>query len=90
MAGKIVLYCVEKEKLLLTLPVEEYKTFSNLIDESVYKALDPEKVVEAYQVKGGTGKSAVIQQLEKANVVLINEQAWIEEGLSKIKVDVVL
>src|SRR5690606_39809861 len=42
--GKTVLYCIENNKYLLDLSIEEFKQFSELFDERIYDVLQPEQV----------------------------------------------
>ncbi|ASN03577.1 argininosuccinate lyase [Virgibacillus necropolis] len=64
--GKIVIYAIEKEKYLLDLDMDEYKSFSALFEEDVFDYLEPEHVVGARKSKGGTAAEQIEQQLELA------------------------
>ncbi|WP_232796687.1 argininosuccinate lyase [Kyrpidia spormannii] len=64
--GKLVLHCVQRSCFLGDLSLEEYREFSPLFDEDVFQALDPRRVVDARNVRGGTGTGAVKAQLERA------------------------
>lgn len=65
--GKIVLYAIQNQKFLLDLTMEEYKSFSPLFGEDIYKVLQPKHVVDARNSFGGTGKEQVLFQLQLAN-----------------------
>jgi argininosuccinate lyase len=84
--GRSVLYCIEQGKYLLDLSLEEYKQFSELFEEDIYAALDPQNVVNARNVLGGTAKNQVELQLVAAENELKKTQLWIEEHLQKIDV----
>ena len=83
--GKIVLYCIEQNKTLLTLSIKEYKNFSILFDESVYEILKIEAVVESYDVDCGTAKISVLRQIKNISDKLITTKKWIE---LKSKIDI--
>ncbi|QKY69822.1 argininosuccinate lyase [Lentibacillus sp. CBA3610] len=76
--GNIVLHCINENKYLLDLSLEEFQTFSKLIEADIFKALSPEAVVDARKAYGGTGKESVKQQLEKAEGLLKENQDWYE------------
>ena len=57
--GKTVLYCIQQNKYLLDLTLDEYKQFSELFDERIYEVLQPESVVNARNVYGGTATPQV-------------------------------
>ncbi|MBS0359644.1 MAG: argininosuccinate lyase [Proteobacteria bacterium] len=62
--GKIVSHCIEKKLLLAELPLKEYQKFSTVFAGDLYDVLKPEFSVDTCSVRGGTGKPAVIKQLE--------------------------
>ncbi len=64
--GQLVQYGIQKGQFLLDLELEEFKTFSSLFDEEVYRVLKPENVVAARNSEGGTGFEQVRKQLELA------------------------
>lgn len=68
--GKAVLYAIQKQKSLLDLSLEEYYQFSNLVDNDIYTAIEPEQVVAARNNMGGTSQEQVKKQLEMAEQIL--------------------
>ncbi|SDJ81299.1 argininosuccinate lyase [Salimicrobium halophilum] len=64
--GKIVLYAIQEEKYLLDMTLEEFKGFSELIEEDIFEKLAPEQVVAARKSEGGTGFDQVKDQLHLA------------------------
>ncbi len=62
-SGQAVAYCIEKGKVLDTLSLEEYKTFSEIIEEDVYKAIDLNTCVETRISDGGTGSASIEAQI---------------------------
>ncbi|MBP5467018.1 MAG: argininosuccinate lyase [Clostridia bacterium] len=61
--GEIVGYCIEKGKMLETLSLEEYKTFSDLFDGDLYQAIDIENCVNKRISAGGTSVASVEKQI---------------------------
>jgi argininosuccinate lyase len=83
--GKIVLYCIQNNKYLLDLTLEEYKQFSNLFDERIYAVLQPEHVVNARNVYGGTASNQVTEAIARAQKVTVEVTAWYDIYLAKSK-----
>ncbi len=79
--GKTVLYCIENGKYLLDLTLEEFKTFSDLFDEKIYDVLQPENVVNARNVYGGTAKPQVEAAIERATTTLERTTEWLSTRL---------
>lgn len=75
--GKTVLYCIENGKYLLDLTLEEFKTFSDLFDDNIYDVLQPENVVNARNVYGGTAKPQVEAAIERATTTLERTTEWL-------------
>lgn len=68
--GKIVLYAIKNNKVLLELSIDEYKQFSPLFEDDIYDILAPEQVVAARNSYGGTAQQQVKQQMNKAKQLL--------------------
>ena len=66
LVGKIVLHCESKRIQLEDLSLAELKTYSELIEEDVYKALSLENSIESRSVVGGTASSRVMEALAEA------------------------
>lgn len=81
--GKIVLYCIQNEKYLLDLSIDEYTKFSNLFDEQIYQVLQPEQVVNARNVYGGTASPQVAGAISRAEQYCQQTNAWVEAYLKK-------
>lgn len=77
--GKTVLYCIEQGKFLLDLSLEEFKQFSPLFDDRIYNVLQPENVVNARNVYGGTAKEQVQAAAGRAEEALAATTAWVTE-----------
>lgn len=77
--GKTVLYCIQNGKYLLDLTLEEFKQFSELFDEQIYAVLQPEAVVNARNVYGGTASSQVADAIKRSEAMLGLTTQWLAE-----------
>ncbi|NMM54288.1 argininosuccinate lyase [Paenibacillus aquistagni] len=77
--GKTVLYCIQRGVYLLDLTLDEFKQFSSLFDESIYDVLQPEQVVNARNVYGGTAAPQVEGAIQRAAGALSDTQLWVEQ-----------
>ncbi len=75
-AGKIVVWCIEKHKTIEELKLKEFKEFSPLFDEDIYDAIDPVNSINAKQVIG----SPAFDMVKK--VIEINKK-WLEDNNGK-------
>ncbi len=62
--GMIVAECIEKGLVLETLPLEEYKKYSNLFDDGLFKEISLETCVSKRISAGGTGGNSADIQIE--------------------------
>ncbi|WMT40649.1 argininosuccinate lyase [Paenibacillus sp. D2_2] len=83
--GKTVLYCIQNNKFLLDLTLEEFKQFSSLFDENIYDVLQPEAVVNARNVYGGTASEQVAAAIGRAETKLVATADWVVEYTEKSK-----
>jgi argininosuccinate lyase len=81
--GKTVLYCIQQNKFLLDLTLEEFKQFSSLFDDRIYDVLQPEAVVNARNVYGGTATPQVTAAIERAEADLARTAEWTTEYAAK-------
>ncbi|MFD2671944.1 argininosuccinate lyase [Marinicrinis sediminis] len=77
--GKTVLYCIQQQKYLLDLNLDEFKQFSKLFEDDIYAVLQPEQVVNARNVYGGTAKPQVAKAIERAQDQLEGTKQWVAE-----------
>ncbi len=70
--GKIVAYAEENGKGLEELTIDEFRRFSDKIDEDVYSVLDYKNAVKRRNIEGGTGFDSIKVQIKKID-------AWIED-----------
>ncbi|RLL42740.1 argininosuccinate lyase [Oceanobacillus piezotolerans] len=75
--GQAVLYCINHNKYLLDMSLEEFQTFSNLVEEDIFAKLTPETVVNARNVAGGTAKNRVEEQIDTITNLLNDSKLWI-------------
>ena len=68
--GKLVLHCIDENKALLDLPLEELRAFSPLFDEDVYTALSMETCVNARRLPGGPAPDMVQQTIDEDRAFL--------------------
>ena len=72
--GQLVAYCIDHDKTLETLTLEEYHQASPLFEEGVYQAINLEACVRGRKVFGGPAPEAVEEQIRRA-----------EDALAKIR-----
>ena len=64
--GRAVAYCLEHQKSLEELSLEEYQQFSAAIEAGVYEAIDIARCVEGRSVTGGPAPAAVQEAIRAA------------------------
>ncbi|MBN2851619.1 MAG: argininosuccinate lyase [Clostridia bacterium] len=68
--GKLIAYCLDENKSLSQLSINEYKQFSDLIDNDVYEAIKMETCVNKRDVPGGPSQEAVSAHILRAKKFL--------------------
>ena len=63
--GSIVAYAIDNDKTLDTITIDEYKQFSDLIDEDIYEYIDLKKAVCDRTVVGGPAPETVKKHVEE-------------------------
>ncbi len=63
-SGEIVQLCINKNKTLNNLSIEEYKTVCESIDESVYKYINIKNCIDKRKVIGGPSKEAILKVID--------------------------
>jgi argininosuccinate lyase len=81
--GKTVLYCIQQQKVLLQLTLDEFRQFSDLFEGDIFDVLQPENVVNARNVFGGTARNQVEIALASAEATLTRTGEWIDEYVVK-------
>lgn len=62
--GNLVFYCIEHDKALDDLSLDEYKTFSDIIENDIYDAISMETCVNDRKIIGGPAKDTVLRAIE--------------------------
>ncbi len=70
--GELVAYCIDRDAVLEDLTLDEFKKFSDVLDEGLYGAIDLRACVDRRQSEGGTAPVSVDAQIE-----------WVREKLGK-------
>lgn len=68
--GRIVLYCIERNKSFLSLDIKELKNFSPVITKDIFAVMDPSESVKSRSSYGGTAPSEVLKQIKKYKTLL--------------------
>jgi argininosuccinate lyase len=68
--GRVVLYCVEKNKRLEELTLKELKKFSPIISEDIYTFLNPDESVRGKKSSGATSPKEVRRQIKRFKKIL--------------------
>ncbi len=71
--GSMVAYCIEKGKVLGNVTLEEYKSFSELFGEDLYREISLEACTEKRCSLGGTAFSQVENQIKYVTEFLEND-----------------
>lgn len=85
--GRTVLYCIEQQKYLLDLTLEEFQSFSGVIGADVYDALAVETVVNARNVLGGTARNQVEAQISWYQEKWKETQVWVDKNSQKVMIE---
>lgn len=76
--GKAVAYCIEHNKWLMDVTLDEFKTFSELFDADILKAIKIETCVDARNSYGGTSSTQVRQELTVAQNMMDKERTVLD------------
>lgn len=82
-AGKSVSYCIEQNKWLMDLTLEEFKQFSPLFDEDILEEIKVETCVANRNSYGGTSYSQVEQSLKNATEIMKKQQNVLDRYTEK-------
>ena len=63
-SGSIVADCIKNNKVLETLSIQEYKAYSDLIDDDIYDEISLDTCVKKRISFGGTSPDSVLKQIE--------------------------
>ena len=62
--GQIVSYCIENSLTLDSMPLSDYKKFSDIFKEDLYGEIDPLVCVKKRLSEGGTAPDSVREQIK--------------------------
>ena len=65
-SGRMVYYCIEHNKSLDEMSLEEMQSFSDIIKEDIYDAISMESCVNERKITGGPAKETVEKAIKKA------------------------
>jgi argininosuccinate lyase len=68
-SGQLVAHCIKAGTVLEDLPLEVYRTYSELFDETLYDVIDLEACVNRRVSEGGTSRESV-----RAQIVYVKER----------------
>lgn len=68
--GRLIAYCIDEDKTLETLTIDEYKSFSTVFDNGVYDAVDLMNCVKGRSVIGGPAPETVKAQIATVRELL--------------------
>jgi argininosuccinate lyase len=61
--GRLVAYCVKKNKEIIDLSIEEFRGFHGAFEKDIYSRITIENVVNARKSVGGTSKKMVLKRI---------------------------
>ncbi|AGB41563.1 argininosuccinate lyase [Halobacteroides halobius DSM 5150] len=70
--GELVFYCLEKDKKLSDLSLEEWGQFSEVFNEDIYQVIDIKNCVDNRNVVGGPAKDEVLRVIKREQKLLNN------------------
>ncbi len=65
-SGRMVYYCIEQNKSLDEMSLEEMQSFSDIIKDDIYDAISMESCVNERKIPGGPAKGTVEKAIKKA------------------------
>ena len=68
--GRIVVHAIERGVELNELQLDDFKSFSSLIEPDVFESLSPEQTLRSKSQVGGTAPARVAAELERARTRL--------------------
>lgn len=81
--GALVAHCLDKKIFLLDLDLASFQSFSELFEKDVYERLAAENVVAVRRSRGGTGGTAVAEQITYAKAKVATSENWLQETQGK-------
>ena len=69
-SGKMVYYCISKDKAIIDMTVGEMKEFSELFEDDIFDYITPIACVKSRKVPGGPAPEAVMAHITKTEEFL--------------------
>ncbi|MBR2142305.1 argininosuccinate lyase [Anaerovibrio sp.] len=82
-AGRAVHHCIEENKWLADMSMNEFRELSELFEDDIYEAISPETCVKNRNSYGGTSYNQVDMQLKLAKDIMSNEAAAVNAKAEK-------
>ena len=67
---QIVHYCIDNNKTLPELSIDEYKKFSKNIEKDLYKYIDVKNIVNTKTSLGGTSRKSILKQISELKKII--------------------
>lgn len=71
--GEIVLFCINNNYTLESLPIDKYKSYSSKFDEDIFEAISLENCLEERASLGGPAEYNVLEQIKRVRELLENK-----------------
>ena len=68
--GRMVLYCIDRDKAIGDLTPDEFRSFSEAFDDGIYEAIDVKRCADLRNTAGAPGADAMRQELEQCRAFL--------------------
>ena len=68
--GKMVLYCIDKNKAIEDMSMEEFKSFSDKIEDDVYTEISLEKCISGRNLPGGPARETEQKAIDHAKMFI--------------------
>jgi argininosuccinate lyase len=76
--GRLVLHCIQTDKTLSGLSLEQYQSFHPSFEADIHARIEIEAVADARDVRGGTARKRVLKSLKQKKEQLGETQAWLD------------
>ncbi|WP_297569755.1 argininosuccinate lyase [uncultured Anaerovibrio sp.] len=82
-SGRAVHHCIEENKWLADMSMNEFRELSELFEDDIYEAISPETCVKNRNSYGGTSYNQVDMQLKLAKDIMSNEAVAVNAKAEK-------
>ena len=77
--GRLVLLAINKKSSLNDLAISDFKSISDIFDETIYQAISVEVCVNARDQRDGPAESAVLKEIERSTKLLLAMKEEMEQ-----------